>query len=139
MKNSSITSLRVSLEINDVTYRLNNVTSTEYNDPLEKNLRASPQGFGSGVPEQSNITAPVTRNLECYEVSSSLVKVLYDAWNDDKKITYKEFSSNTTESMTAIDAIITTNPRNGTKGDGSAEAVNLGIQFTRNNVTHGDV
>lgn len=139
MKNSSITSIRCSVDINDVTYRFTNVTSTEYNDPLENNLRASPQGFGSGVPEQSNITAPVTRSLELYEVPSSLLKVLYEAWRDNTRIVYKEFSSNTTESMTAIDAIITTNPKNGTKGDGSAEAVNLNLQFTRNNETDGDV
>jgi hypothetical protein len=139
MKNSALTSLRFSIDIRGVAYRFTNVTSTEYNDPLEKDLRASPQGFGDGVIEESNITSSVTLTRELYEIPSALLTTLYDVWLNNERVLYKEFSSNTSESMAGSQAIISTNPRNGTKGDGSAESVNLVLKVTRNNLVNQDV
>lgn len=134
MKNEEIQSIDVFITFGDVEYEFTSVSSIDYADPQNVNLRVSPQGKGSGVIETTGLTSALTKTYVLYEVEDELIKRIEEAFVNRERISIKEISKKTDRSFSAKNAIIQANPRIGTKSDtGEAESVTLTIQFTRNN------
>lgn len=135
MKNTPIDDLRLVLTMRGRDYTFTSVTTSDYNDPLVKDLFGSPQGYGKGIVTTQGITSSVALSYQCYEVPRPVLDLMFEVWKNSERVELKLIGRNSRESRRATNAIITTNPRNGTTQEGAeANAVSLGIAVTRNNI-----
>lgn len=137
-KNQVLSDLRLSIEIEGSNYKFDHITSVSESDELTRTLKISPQGFGSGIIEESGTTTAVSFTYTLNEVSQSLLSLMYSAFSEKKRVTVKEFSAAKGEksgyAKTITNAIIKSSPWVGSLSDGSSEEVEITIEASRNNV-----
>lgn len=135
MKETAVDDLRLALTLYGKDYQFTSVTTSDFNDPLTKDLFASPQNRGDGLVVTTGLTSAVTLSYTVYEVPWEVLQLLVKAFKSGERVAVKLIGNNSRESRRAVKCIIRTNPDNGTTQEGSeANAVALSLAVTRNNI-----
>lgn len=121
MSRVTIENANLSLRVNDVAYEFPNVSNITINDPSENTLSVSPQQNGAGVVYRTGTTSPVTAEFVVRELPQALFIQLIELFKLQGRCAVLLYDSLTGDNYEFTNAVLRTNPSNGTFAEGEEQ------------------